>query len=189
MRVEAVVAVLVAFAGIGVLPRIFFRKDGMLNLRWWLTASPFFLSAGSVALGFAGVVPVLESDVRPALSVVATVLAMASLALITFTLGTHRIPLALWHQDNDDPVEIVTWGAYKAIRHPFYTAFTLALVAAFLLAPSALTGPCLVAGVVGLGIAARREERRLSRSQFGEQYRVYMNRTGRFFPQLRSGTS
>jgi protein-S-isoprenylcysteine O-methyltransferase Ste14 len=188
MRVEAVVAVLVAFAAMGVLPRIFFRKDGTFNLRWWFTASPFFVSAASVALSFGGVVPVVETDVSRALSVVAVVLAMASLALITFSLGTHRIPLALWHQDNDEPAEIVTWGAYRAIRHPFYTAFILMLLAACLLAPSILTASCLAAGVVGLGITARREEQRLCQSRFGRQYQTYIETTGRFFPRLRPGT-
>ena len=185
MRVEAVAEVLIALAGMGALPRIFFRKDGKLNLRWWLTASPFFASAVSAALSFAGVVPVVETDADRVLSVGAVVLAMVSLALITFTLGTHRIPLALWHQDNDDPVEIVTWGAYKAIRHPFYTSFMVALLAALLLAPSILTALCLVTGAAGLRLAARREETRLAQSRFGEEYKAYMATTGRFFPRVR----
>ena len=188
MRLEAVVAVLIAFAAMGALPRIFFRKDGRLNLRWWLTASPFFASAVFVALSFAGVVPVVDTGIGRALAVAALVLAMTSLALITFTLGTHRIPLALWHQDNDDPAEIVTWGAYKRIRHPFYTSFSLALLAAFVLAPSVLTAVCLVAGVVGLGIAARREEGRLAQSPFGREYEAYMATTGRFLPKLGGGS-
>jgi protein-S-isoprenylcysteine O-methyltransferase Ste14 len=40
----------------------------------------------------------------------------------------------------------------------------------------------LLAGVVQLGRTARREERRLLASDFGAEYRAYMQRTGRFLP-------
>ena len=45
-----------AFGLMFALPRIFFRKDGTLNLRWWLTAAPFGLSMWMLILGVAGVI-------------------------------------------------------------------------------------------------------------------------------------
>ena len=42
---------------IGLLPAVFFRKDGRLNLMWWATASPFLvctLSLLAASLGYLG---------------------------------------------------------------------------------------------------------------------------------------
>jgi hypothetical protein len=47
------------------------------------------------------------------------VLSAASIALICLTLGTPRIPIALWHQNGDQPEHIVAYGAYRWIRQPF----------------------------------------------------------------------
>ncbi len=188
MRTETMVVVLAAFAAIGALPHIFFKRDGRKNWRWWVTASPFLVSSGAVVLTYAGVLPRLQTDIDPALSVAAVLLAVASVAIISFTVGTHRIPIALWHQQNDAPVEIVTWGPYRAVRHPFYSAFTLALLASLLAAPSVVTVATLVAGLIGLGVTARREERRLLQSRLGDEYRDYMQSTGRFVPALRKAS-
>ena len=185
MRTETFVVVLAAFAAIGALPRIFFKKDGRKNLRWWITASPFILSSTAVVLAYADVLPGLDTSLEPALSVAAVVLGLAAVSIISFTVGTHRIPIALWHQNNDAPVEIVTWGPYRAVRHPFYSSFILALLAGLLAAPGVLTALALVAGLVGLGVTARREERRLLQSRLGDQYADYMQSTGRFVPTLR----
>jgi len=37
---------------------------------------------------------------------------------------------------------------------------------------------------VALMVTARREERRLSASEFGDEYREYMTKVGRFFPGI-----
>ena len=109
--------------------------------------------------------------------------ACGSIALITYTIGTHRVPLALWHQDNDAPQSIVTYGAYKHVRHPFYSAFLLALAGAVVGCPHPGTLACLVYAVLMLRHTARKEEHNLSNSEFGEEYRAYVSRTGRFIPR------
>ena len=38
------VLVEINFLLIGLLPVLFFRKGGRLTIRWWLTASPFFVA-------------------------------------------------------------------------------------------------------------------------------------------------
>lgn len=109
---------------------------------------------------------------------------VASYCLISYTVGTHRIPLALWHQENDAPKQIVTWGAYKKIRHPFYTSFLTALVASVVAAPNVLTIFSLVYGFVILNMTAAKEEKKLSSSQYGQEYLDYMKGTGRFIPKV-----
>ena len=182
---SALLLLLLDFVFIGALPRLFFRSDGTFNLKWWLTALPFFLCplyiAACVALGWQ---PFDSGAVRTVLTLVSVVLSVASIALIFMTLGTHRIPLALWHQDNDAPRHIVTYGAYRRIRHPFYSSFLLAFLAGLLVYPHWGTALFAVYGVVSLNTTAAREERRLSASEFGAEYRRYLTHTGRFLPRL-----
>lgn len=122
-----------------------------------------------------------SSDYQEAAGSVICVLACC---LISFTVGTHRIPLSLWHQENDAPKQIVTWGAYKRIRHPFYTSFITALVGALIAAPNALTLASLIYGIGILNMTAAKEEKKLSSSQFGQEYIDYIKVTGRFFPKI-----
>lgn len=184
MNVPVLALVLADFAMIGVLPRVFFKR-GSFNRGWWLTALPFFccpmfLLAASLAgwrswAGAGGVLPA-------ALGALAALLAGGSIALLFLTLGTHRVPLALWHQEDDAPASIVTHGSYARIRHPFYAAFLLAFASAVALFPHLGTVLPLCYAAVRLNATAAREERRLAASEFGEAYRAYAARTGRFLP-------
>jgi protein-S-isoprenylcysteine O-methyltransferase Ste14 len=174
---------------VAALPRIFFRP-GRLNTQWWLTAAPFFV-AGVAVLGAAANAfpPPLASAIpavgpAAALPLCALALSAASIALIAFTLGTHREPIALWHQHDDAPRSIVRHGAYARIRHPFYAAFHIALAACILAAPGVLTVAAFLAAAVQLRRTAVREERRLLASEFGAVYADYVARTGRFFPRI-----
>lgn len=179
-----------SLALIGALPRIFFRRDGRLNLRWLLTAAPFFAAAAFVlatAAGLAGPMYPPLDGARAMHEALGALLGCASMLLVGITLGSHRVPLALWHQDDDAPRHIVTWGAYAHIRHPFYSAFLLALAGVLVAAPHVVSLVCLAAGAVLLNTAAAREEHRLAASQFGTEYRDYRSRTGRFWPRRWGG--
>lgn len=183
------ILVLCDFIAIGLLPVLFFRRDGQINLRWLATGAPFFVLPAALLLGHAGVLEALydaQGLSLIAMQFAAVLLNVISIALIAMTVGSHRIPLALWHQDNDAPVELVTWGPYARIRHPFYTSFLLAFAAAVFTFPHVLTAGCLIYGLVVLTIAAGREERRLANSGFGAEYRDYMTIAGRFFPRITS---
>ena len=77
---------------------------------------------------------------------------------------------------------LVTSGPYRWVRHPLYTATALTVVGNsltaanwFLLAVGALVFTVMV-------IRTRREEKFLL-DRFGDAYREYMARTGRFFPR------
>lgn len=185
---EAVLLIyLLNFIFIGLLPKFFFKKDGSFNPMWWLTASPFLLCTVFLLLSFAGYLPRLSgsgNNLARVLELVSVLFTVSSISLIFFTLGTHRIPIALWHQDNDAPKHIVTYGAYRWIRHPFYASFLLALLGALVFCPQWGTIATFFQGFVVLNLTAAREERRLCASQFGAEYAEYMRRTGRFWPRL-----
>ena len=81
--------------------------------------------------------------------------------------------------------QLVTTGPYRWIRHPMYAFGLIWFLAIILLTASwfiAITG---TAGFSFLLIRCRREEANLI-EKFGDEYRAYMHRTGRFFPRLGS---
>ena len=181
MNTAVLVLSLANLALIGALPRFFFRP-GVLNLRWWVTAAPFFVSAAALCTGLAGALTPLGA--APLGGTVAVLASATSVLLIGLTLGTHREPLSLWHQPDDTPRVIVTEGVYNRMRHPFYTAFLLALLGTVAAFPHWITALCFGFGLLQLNRTAATEERRLIRSEFGEDYALYRRRAGRFIPRI-----
>ena len=83
---------------------------------------------------------------------------------------------------------LVTSGPYRYVRHPFYVTTALALAANALTAANwfiALAGFAALVLLVLLVLRTATEEAKLV-ERFGDDYRGYMARTGRFFPRLRS---
>lgn len=79
---------------------------------------------------------------------------------------------------------LVTSGPYRWVRHPFYVAAALAVCANSVVTANwflALTGIVTIALIV---IRTRTEEKKLI-ERFGNEYRSYMERTGRFIPRIR----
>ena len=78
---------------------------------------------------------------------------------------------------------LVTTGPYRWVRHPFYVAGALAIAANSLVTANwflALTGGLAVALLV---VRTGTEEEKLI-ERFGDEYREYMECTGRFLPAL-----
>jgi protein-S-isoprenylcysteine O-methyltransferase Ste14 len=78
---------------------------------------------------------------------------------------------------------LVTTGPYRWVRHPFYDALVLAVLASSLAAANwflFLSGALWFALII---VRTRTEEEKLA-ARFGESYRLYRERTGRFFPRL-----
>lgn len=76
---------------------------------------------------------------------------------------------------------LVTSGPYRRMRHPMYTAALILLVAAILLTANTVVAIGGVAAFVLLAARSRLEEQRLV-AKFGDEYRAYQARTGRFLP-------
>ena len=114
-------------------------------------------------------------------------------------LGTLALPCFVWtHQAlgknwalalvTKEGHTLVSSGPYRWVRHPMYTTIFLQELAAFLVSAN------WVIGLGGLGIsilsAARvGEEEALMVEEFGDEYRAYMERTGRFLPPVRPQAS
>jgi len=77
--------------------------------------------------------------------------------------------------------ELVTGGPYRFVRHPFYCAFILAVLANAIVPANwfiLLTG---VSAWLVIVFRTNKEEENLI-ARFGDEYRRYMERTGRFLP-------
>jgi protein-S-isoprenylcysteine O-methyltransferase Ste14 len=80
---------------------------------------------------------------------------------------------------------LVTTGVYHRIRHPLYTSMILWAAAQPFLLPNELAGlggPAAVALVWLLRVPA---EERMMLNRFGEDYRRYMEQTGKAFPRMK----
>jgi len=186
MNSAIIVLYFINFILIGALPRLFFKKDGKLNFKWWLTAFPTIVCLLFLFIGYIGWVSptiIYKNNIEKVIEFLVIIISVVSIGLIFLTLGTHKIPIALWHQENDAPQSIVTYGAYKYIRHPFYASFLLAFLGISIAFPHWVTIFCVVYGFITLNLTAKREENRLSMSAFGVDYKAYMKKTGRFIPR------
>jgi protein-S-isoprenylcysteine O-methyltransferase Ste14 len=185
MRAPVLLLILLNFASVMLLTAAFFKRDARPGIRWWATSVPFILCPALViAAYFANLAPITPKGWTGPTGLAAVVLSAASIALIFYTWGTHRVRLALYHQPGDVPQEIVTSGAYRWIRHPFYTSYLMLYLAAVLFFPHWGTIALAVYMFIALNITAAGEEKRLSASAFGAEYREYLGRTGRFLPRL-----
>lgn len=118
----------------------------------------------------------------------------AWLRWLGFAIGLVSIALTLWTQlelgrqfspqlQLRPEHQFITGGPYARIRHPLYTAvdgFGLALA---LVSANWLFVAFFILSLLGLWFRVPNEERMMV-DQFGEEYKAYMQRTGRFLPKI-----
>lgn len=78
---------------------------------------------------------------------------------------------------------LVTTGPYRWVRHPFYDAAGLAILASSLITANWFVS--MTGGVAFILMIVRTEtEEKHLLARFGDSYRAYMERTGRFVPRI-----
>jgi protein-S-isoprenylcysteine O-methyltransferase Ste14 len=83
---------------------------------------------------------------------------------------------------------LVTTGPYRWVRHPFYDAAGLAILANSLIAANWFL--LMTGGLAFILMIVRTEtEEKHLLARFGDSYRAYMARTGRFVPRIREQTT
>jgi protein-S-isoprenylcysteine O-methyltransferase Ste14 len=83
---------------------------------------------------------------------------------------------------------LVTSGPYRKIRHPMYTVLIMYELSWVLVSANLLFLVYYVFSVFLIAVRIPREERMML-EKFGEEYRVYMKRTGRLLPRFRQENS
>jgi protein-S-isoprenylcysteine O-methyltransferase Ste14 len=114
---------------------------------------------------------------------------------VGFLIGLVSLVLLAWTQQTlgkyfspqlhlQDDHQLVTTGPYKRIRHPLYTSLFGIGIAFALVTANWLFVLLAVIVIVGLVARVPREEKMMI-DEFGNDYRDYMVRTGRYFPKYR----
>jgi protein-S-isoprenylcysteine O-methyltransferase Ste14 len=80
---------------------------------------------------------------------------------------------------------LVTEGVYRHVRHPMYASEWLRSIAQALLLQNWVAGWAGLALFTPLYVLRVPREERMMLDRFGEEYRAYMDRTGRVVPRLR----
>lgn len=83
--------------------------------------------------------------------------------------------------------KLVTNGIYRYIRHPLYTVGSSMFIAFGMMADNWFITALGILAFIGMAARTPKEEANLI-EKFGDEYREYMKRTGRFFPKFGSNS-
>ena len=79
--------------------------------------------------------------------------------------------------------QLVTSGPYRWVRHPLYTIASSMFIGFGMMADNWFIALMGILAFVGMAIRTPKEEANLI-EKFGDEYREYMTRTGRFLPKF-----
>jgi protein-S-isoprenylcysteine O-methyltransferase Ste14 len=79
---------------------------------------------------------------------------------------------------------LITTGPYSRVRHPIYTAAIIFCVGMFVVSGNWIVGACFMGPFVGLCLWRIPREERMMIEHFGDEYREYIERTGRLLPRV-----
>lgn len=79
---------------------------------------------------------------------------------------------------------LVTIGPYHFIRHPMYAAIFLIGIGVSLLSANWIVALAYLLPVIGMYLFRVSDEEAMMVEQFGDEYRDYMQKTGRLLPKL-----
>ena len=112
---------------------------------------------------------------------VGVVLTVAGYVLFVWSVRARGRFSVSWAMPVDQ--KLVTWGPYRFVRHPSYSGYFLMFTGFFLVWSGVLAVFPLFAIYGYYRVSVVEEEFLVKR--FGDVYREYQSRTGRFFPRIR----
>jgi protein-S-isoprenylcysteine O-methyltransferase Ste14 len=95
------------------------------------------------------------------------------------SIGTGITPTSATRQEH----KLVTSGPYRWVRHPLYTFGSAMFVAFGLMADNWFIALLGILAFIAMASRTPKEEANLI-EKFGDEYREYMKRTGRYLPRL-----
>jgi protein-S-isoprenylcysteine O-methyltransferase Ste14 len=117
----------------------------------------------------------LDSDVQ----ILGVILTAFSYFLFTWSIITRGRFATAWEMQENH--KLVTWGPYKYVRHPSYTAYFIMFPSLFLISLTwiALIPILAIPGYLQIVV----EEEKYLIQRFGDEYRTYQKTVGQFFPK------
>jgi protein-S-isoprenylcysteine O-methyltransferase Ste14 len=154
-----------------------------------------FIMIGLRLCGLLALIALAAYLINPSWMIWASVTLPAWLRWIGAVLAVFGVPLLLFWtfhslgKNLTDTVvtrrehTLVTHGPYHWVRHPFYDVVLLGVISMSLLTANWLLALFGLAAFAMLVVRTRIEEEKLI-ERFGDEYRAYIGRTGRFLPHL-----
>ena len=160
------------------------RVDGTLlmtiikvfGLVLWLTPLVYLINPNWMAWSRIG----LPDWVRW-LGVVLGILCAAMVYWLFSSIGSGISPTSATRRQHT----LVTSGPYRWVRHPLYTVGSTLFIALGMMADNWFIAALGVLAFIAMASRTPKEEANLI-EKFGDEYREYMKRTGRYLPKLRS---
>ena len=149
-----------------------FIKIGGLIL--WLSPFVYLINPNWMAWSKIG----LSESVRWA-GVVLGIFCVLGIYWLFSSIGSGITPVSATRKEH----KLVTNGIYKYIRHPLYTFGSSLFLSFGMIADNWFIALLGVLAFIGMAIRTPKEEANLI-EKFGDEYRDYMKRTGRFLPKF-----
>lgn len=146
----------------------------VFGLLLWFSPLIYLLNPGWMAWSKIG----LPAEVRW-LGVGLGILCVAGIYWLFSSIGSGITPTSATRKQHT----LVTQGPYRWVRHPLYTIGSSLFVAFGMMADNWFIALLGILAFIAMAIRTPKEEANLI-EKFGDEYREYMKRTGRFFPKL-----
>lgn len=147
----------------------------IFGLVLWFSPLAYLINPGWMAWSKIG----LPDPVRWA-GVALGLLCVGGVYWLFSSIGTGITPVSATRREH----QLVTHGIYRYIRHPLYTFGSSLFIALGLMADNWFIALAGVLAFIVMAIRTPKEEANLI-EKFGDEYREYMQRTGRFLPRLK----
>lgn len=114
------------------------------------------------------------------LGVVVGVASLPLIAWVQWALDTNFSTILHVREDHT----LITRGPYRWVRHPMYTVLYVWEIAILLLTRNWFIGGFILVALTLIVVTRLQKEEAAVVEKFGDEYRAYMQRTGRFLPRL-----
>jgi len=147
---------------------------------YWLVFSAFLLV---FVYAFTSVLDVAHIDLYAAVRWIGLLLGVLGIALL---ISTHRALGPNWSGQLEIATghTLIVAGPYKRVRHPMYTAIFCTALSYSLLSANWIVAIASIGSVMLMYWARVADEEQMLIDQFGDEYRSYMEKTGRLIPKL-----
>jgi protein-S-isoprenylcysteine O-methyltransferase Ste14 len=156
------------------------RERWLTRLMTLSVALPGALWLGSPSLGFA------QLPLPEPIGWLGYTLALAGVALLAWAHASLGANFSPWLEIRTEHA-LVTYGPYRWVRHPIYSAGLLLVLGTGLLSANLLLLLCPAAALALLLRVRLPDEEAMLAAQFGAAHRAWAERTGRLLPRIGRG--
>lgn len=163
------------------------RPSGIsVNMAALATLILFFETGLYIFLGLSSLIPLssitlsYQFDLTPYFQLAGLIMTATGYSVFIWSVIARGEYATSWEMRQNH--RLVTWGPYRYVRHPSYTAYFLIFISLPVIWSNLLTFLPII-GIPGYYLVTVKEEELLTK-RFGNEYIKYQKRTGRFLPRF-----